>query len=143
MSEGPNTGFYYYTAQPLAFVTWEVSVNAVATTPGSAWWNSFPTSTSGNRCTRAQLGPLRGLIAEHEGTQPENQPNSHTRVFRDVVDTLGISMIEAAVWGVEPSPCEIVRQINFQAKAHSSKQVDSTSRNPLTLPCDLGLLANP
>ena len=79
----------------------------------------------------------------HEGTEPDNQPNSHTRVFRDFVDSLGISMIEAAVWGVLPSPNDIIAEIDSRARAHSSFAIDSTGRNPLSLPCDLRLAPNP
>ena len=143
ITQGPNQGLYYYSAQPLVFTRWAVEINVTATTPGSLWWNSFPVHPTGTTCTRAQLAPLRALIEAHEGTQPDNQPNSHTRVFRDFVDSLGITMIETAVWGATPFPSTIVDQINARAVAHSGVQIDSTGRNPLALPCNLGLKANP
>lgn len=145
ISAGPNTGFDYFSDMPLVYREWKVDINEAALRSTSAWRLSFPSGiTMTGTCTRSQLDRLRALLEAHEGTEPDRHSNSHTRIFRDFVDSAGVTLIERAVYGVNPSPSTILGQINNGAVAHSRLQTDSTSRNPLnSLNCNLNLLPNP
>jgi hypothetical protein len=145
IAAGPNRGLWFFGELPLEFTTWYVAINGPALRSTSAWRLTFPSGISmTSRCTRSQLDRLRGLVEQHEGTRPDTHRDSHTRVFRDVVDSVGVPMIERAVYGIRPTPDQLIAQINERADVYSRYQIDSTSRNPIqSLGCDFGLRPNP
>ena len=143
--EGPNTSLAFYTGMPLIYDSWSYEINDAALASGSTWRRSFPTGiVLSSTCSQTQLAPLRRLVEEHEGTDPNRYLDSHARIFRDYVDTAGVPQIERAVYEALPIPAKIVAQITESAVQHAKFQTDSTARNPLNrLRCSMNLLGNP
>ena len=139
ISSGPNRGLIFSSAFPLSLGL-EVSINETALASNSTWRQSFPSSRINGRCSRSDVDGvnLRDLIVQHEGLNPDIHPNSHTRIFRDAMDSTGVTIMEAAVVGLVPSFDDLVTQA-YDAAYKDAKQIDdSTSlRNPARLPCRL------
>lgn len=140
VDRGPNRKLKYYLSLPYYYKQFDVSINIIALAPGSWWRNSLPSTRQNGRCSRSDVASigLFSMIEQHEGRNPDVHVNSHTRVFRDVVDTIGPTIIEAAIDGVIPRPDSLVSLLSAAADAESRRVVDDTSaggRNPLKPPC--------
>jgi hypothetical protein len=136
LTSGPNRGLGYYTSPPLQLKEYSVEINELALAPNSAWRNSFAASRANGRCSRAEVDALnlRELVAKHEGTDPDTQRDSHTRIFRDALDTAGVRLMETAVIGVYPTPSDLLAQVMSIAFRDASQiDVANSPRNPVRI----------
>ena len=134
--DGPNRGLGYYLSIPIA-LSLDVSINEAALAPNSPWRMSFPSARSNGRCSRADIEGvnLRELVLQHEGLNPDVHQNSHTRIYRDAMDSTGVTIMEAAVIGGIPTVEDLFNRA-FSASSKEGLTIDdSTSRrNPIRLP---------
>ena len=142
IDQGPNRKLKYYLTPPITHAEYDVAINVVALAPGSSWRMSLPVNRVGGRCSASDAAslPLQSLIEQHEGLDPDTHVNSHTRVFRDVVDSIGPRTMEAAVEGVLPGPRALIAMVDNLALSESKRIVDDTlpgTRNPLRIPCTI------
>lgn len=143
IAEGPNTGLGYMVTFPISIDFHKVAINVMALTPGSAWLSSFPQSQVNGRCASANVQNLLSLVENHEGTSIETQRDSHTRIWRDAIDTLGAQRMERAVFNAKPEPFDLFKSVDIDALIEA-KIIDDTTRgtrgwlrNPVKLPCKL------
>ncbi len=136
ITRGPNRGLGYLTLMPIT-LSLAVSINETALAVNSSWRQSFPSSRVNGRCARSDIEGinLRDLVLQHEGLNPDVHVNSHTRIFRDAMDTTGVSIMETGVYGAIPTVASLFEQANAAAFL-DAKQIDQASslRNPLRLP---------
>jgi hypothetical protein len=139
VSSGPNKSLGYYLSPPLR-LDLLVYLNDSALATNSAWRQSFGSSRVDGRCSRTDIDSpnLRDLVAQHEGLNPDVHRNSHTRIYRDVMDTLGVTLLETAVIGVVPGVDSLLTRAR-NAALHESQTIDApnSTRNPFVLPCRL------
>ncbi|MBI2796815.1 MAG: hypothetical protein HYX65_08940 [Gemmatimonadetes bacterium] len=140
VASGPNRGLAIGLA-PFQIIRDTVWINDVALAPGSIYMllHDQPPGPL-NYCTRAILEayPLLLKVEEHEGTHPASQVDSHTRIFRDAMDSLALPIFERYVQGAKANE-DLVAMTNA-VKARAALEAASTDlpqspRNPLQIPC--------
>jgi hypothetical protein len=138
---GPNNEFMYMTDIPYETVT-VARVNYPAMTVGSDWYRiqyERDKTVRGIRyCGQPRVLTLVPLVEAHEGTEPDNQPNSHIGIYeRDVDRDSRIQAERLAGPSSTLNPNPPLLQIHNAAAADAAA-MDSDSRNNInssTLPC--------